>query len=108
MYSVVFSLAGLDSGIRDSGVLVADTLNGEPIPDKLGPLRLIAPHGQAPRPLGPHAPLNHRRETLEIVLRFRSSAPVYRRAANLQKEVHANNEVVLSPNRFVGPEVSIP
>lgn len=48
MYSVVFSLAGLDSGIRDSGVLVADTLNGEPIPDKLGPLRVIAPHDKRP------------------------------------------------------------
>ena len=32
MYSVVFSLAELDSGIQDSGVLVADTLDGEPIP----------------------------------------------------------------------------
>jgi DMSO/TMAO reductase YedYZ molybdopterin-dependent catalytic subunit len=47
-YSVVFSLAELDSGIGDSGVLVADTLNGEPIPDKLGPLRLIVPHDKRP------------------------------------------------------------
>ena len=43
-YSVSFSLAELDPGIQDSDVLVADTLNGEPIPDKLGPFRLIAPH----------------------------------------------------------------
>ncbi|MDR3720588.1 MAG: molybdopterin-dependent oxidoreductase [Candidatus Acidoferrales bacterium] len=48
MYSVVSSLAELDSGIQDSGVLVADTLNGEQIPDKLGPLRLIAPHDNRP------------------------------------------------------------
>ncbi len=47
-YSVVFSLAELDSGVQDSGVLVADTLNGEPIPDKLGPLRLIVPHDKRP------------------------------------------------------------
>ncbi len=47
-YSVVFSLAELDSGVQDSDVLVADTLNGEPIPDKLGPLRLVVPHEKRP------------------------------------------------------------
>jgi DMSO/TMAO reductase YedYZ molybdopterin-dependent catalytic subunit len=47
-YSVVFSLSALDSSIQDSGILVADTLNGEPIPDKLGPLRLIVPHDKRP------------------------------------------------------------
>jgi DMSO/TMAO reductase YedYZ molybdopterin-dependent catalytic subunit len=47
-YSVVFSLAELDSGIQDSDVLVADTMDGGPIPDKLGPLRLIAPHEKRP------------------------------------------------------------
>jgi DMSO/TMAO reductase YedYZ molybdopterin-dependent catalytic subunit len=47
-YSVVFSLAELDSGIGDSGALVADTLDGQPIPDKLGPLRLIVPHDKRP------------------------------------------------------------
>jgi DMSO/TMAO reductase YedYZ molybdopterin-dependent catalytic subunit len=47
-YSVVFSLAELDSGVQDSEVLVADTLNGEPIPDKLGPLRLVVPHEKRP------------------------------------------------------------
>ena len=43
-YSVTFSLAELDSSIQDSDVLVADTLNGGPIPSKLGPLRLVVPH----------------------------------------------------------------
>jgi DMSO/TMAO reductase YedYZ molybdopterin-dependent catalytic subunit len=47
-YRVVFSLAELDSGIQDADVLVADTMDGGPIPDKLGPLRLIAPHEKRP------------------------------------------------------------
>ena len=47
-YVVVFGLAELDSSIQDSGVLVADTLDGQPIPDKLGPLRLIVPHDKRP------------------------------------------------------------
>jgi DMSO/TMAO reductase YedYZ molybdopterin-dependent catalytic subunit len=47
-YSVVFALAELDSTIQDSGVIVADTLDGQPIPDKLGPLRLVAPRDKRP------------------------------------------------------------
>jgi DMSO/TMAO reductase YedYZ molybdopterin-dependent catalytic subunit len=47
-YSVTFSLAELDTSIQDSDVIVADTLNGEPIPGKLGPLRLVAPHDKRP------------------------------------------------------------
>jgi DMSO/TMAO reductase YedYZ molybdopterin-dependent catalytic subunit len=47
-YCVVFSLAELDNGIQDADVLVADTMDGGPIPDKLGPLRLIAPHEKRP------------------------------------------------------------
>lgn len=47
-YRVVFSLAELDSGIEDSGAFVADTLNGEPLPDKIGPLRLVLPHDKRP------------------------------------------------------------
>jgi DMSO/TMAO reductase YedYZ molybdopterin-dependent catalytic subunit len=47
-YRVVFSLAELDSGIQDADVLVADTMDGGPIHDKLGPLRLIAPHEKRP------------------------------------------------------------
>jgi len=43
-YRVVFSIAELDSGIVDSGVIVADTLDGAPLPVKRGPVRLIAPH----------------------------------------------------------------
>ncbi len=47
-YRVVFSLAELDSGIVDSGVIVADTMDGAPLGDKLGPLRLVAPHEKRP------------------------------------------------------------
>jgi DMSO/TMAO reductase YedYZ molybdopterin-dependent catalytic subunit len=47
-YAVVFALAELDSSVQDSSVLVADTLDGQPIPDKLGPLRLVAPHDKRP------------------------------------------------------------
>jgi hypothetical protein len=42
-YRVVFSLAELDPGIQDSNVLVADKLDGYPLDDKLGPLRIVAP-----------------------------------------------------------------
>lgn len=47
-YRVVFSIAELDSGIEDSDVIVADTLNGAPIPPKQGPLRLVAPREKRP------------------------------------------------------------
>jgi DMSO/TMAO reductase YedYZ molybdopterin-dependent catalytic subunit len=43
-YRVVFSLAELDSGILDSGVIVADTLDGAPLGAGEGPLKLVAPH----------------------------------------------------------------
>ncbi len=45
---MVFSLAELDSGIADSEVLVADTIDGAPLNDKLGPFRLVAPHEKRP------------------------------------------------------------
>jgi DMSO/TMAO reductase YedYZ molybdopterin-dependent catalytic subunit len=47
-YMVVFGLGELDSSIEDAGVLVADTLDGQPIPDKIGPLRLVVPHDKRP------------------------------------------------------------
>ncbi len=47
-YTVVSALAELDSSVQDSGVLVADTLDGAPILDKLGPLRLVVPHDKRP------------------------------------------------------------
>jgi DMSO/TMAO reductase YedYZ molybdopterin-dependent catalytic subunit len=47
-YKVIFSLAELDSDFEDSGVIVADTLDGKPFDEKLGPLRLVAPHDKRP------------------------------------------------------------
>jgi hypothetical protein len=47
-YLVVFSLAELDSGILDSDIIVADTVDNGPIPAKQGPFRLIAPHEKRP------------------------------------------------------------
>ena len=47
-YRVIFSLAELDSGITDSGVIVADTLDGAALPGKVGPFRLVAPHEKRP------------------------------------------------------------
>lgn len=47
-YRVVFSLAELDSGIFESDVIVADTLDGAPLAVKQGPFRLVAPHEKRP------------------------------------------------------------
>ncbi len=47
-YRVVFSLAELDAGIVESDVIVADTMDGAPRGDKLGPFRLVAPHEKRP------------------------------------------------------------
>jgi len=47
-YRVVFSLAELDSGILDSEVLVADTMDDAPLGANQGPFRLVAPHEKRP------------------------------------------------------------
>lgn len=47
-YRVVFSLAELDSDFQDSEVIVADKMNGKPLADKVGPLRLVVPHDKRP------------------------------------------------------------
>ncbi len=47
-YRVVFSLGELDSGILDSEVIVADTMDGAPLGAKQGPFRLVAPHEKRP------------------------------------------------------------
>ena len=47
-YRVLYSLGELDSSIEDSDALVADTLDGQPIPDQVGPLRLVFPHDKRP------------------------------------------------------------
>jgi DMSO/TMAO reductase YedYZ molybdopterin-dependent catalytic subunit len=47
-YRAVFSLAELDSGILESEVIVADTMDGAPLAAKQGPFRLVAPHEKRP------------------------------------------------------------
>jgi DMSO/TMAO reductase YedYZ molybdopterin-dependent catalytic subunit len=47
-YRVVFSLAELDSGILESEVIAADTMDGAPLGAKEGPFRLVAPHEKRP------------------------------------------------------------
>jgi DMSO/TMAO reductase YedYZ molybdopterin-dependent catalytic subunit len=47
-YRVVFSLAELDSGILESEVIVADTMDGAPLAAPQGPFKLVAPHEKRP------------------------------------------------------------
>ena len=47
-YRVVFSLTEFDSEFQDSEILLADTVDGAPIPADQGPFRLVAPHDRRP------------------------------------------------------------
>ena len=47
-YSVLYSLAELDSDFQDSEVIVADTMNGSPLEEKQGPFKMVAPHDKRP------------------------------------------------------------
>jgi hypothetical protein len=47
-YMVLYSLAELDSDFQDSEVIVADTMNGAPLGEKQGPLKMVAPHDKRP------------------------------------------------------------
>jgi DMSO/TMAO reductase YedYZ molybdopterin-dependent catalytic subunit len=47
-YHAVFSLAELDASIGGVTVLVADTVDGQPIPTGQGPLRLVVPSDKRP------------------------------------------------------------
>lgn len=41
-YQVLFSLAELDASITDKNVIVADTIDGKPLSESKGPLRIVA------------------------------------------------------------------
>jgi DMSO/TMAO reductase YedYZ molybdopterin-dependent catalytic subunit len=43
-YQVVFSLAELDPAFTSNDIIVADTIDGKPLLDYQGPLRIVAPH----------------------------------------------------------------
>jgi hypothetical protein len=47
-YHVVFSLAELDTDFTGTQVLVADTVDGKPLAEKEGPLRLVVPNDKRP------------------------------------------------------------
>jgi DMSO/TMAO reductase YedYZ molybdopterin-dependent catalytic subunit len=47
-YRVAFSTAELDSGFLDSDVIVADTLDGQPLGSGEGVFKLVAPHEKRP------------------------------------------------------------
>ena len=47
-YSVLYSLAELDSDFQDSEVIVADTMDGSPLGEKQGPFKMVAPHDKRP------------------------------------------------------------
>jgi len=43
-YQVVFSVAELDPGFTSNDIIIADTIDGKPLFDYQGPLRIVAPH----------------------------------------------------------------
>jgi DMSO/TMAO reductase YedYZ molybdopterin-dependent catalytic subunit len=47
-YRVVFALEEFNSSFMDSEIILADTMDGSPIPGALGPFRLVAPHEKRP------------------------------------------------------------
>jgi DMSO/TMAO reductase YedYZ molybdopterin-dependent catalytic subunit len=47
-YRVVFALEEFNSSFQDSEIIVADTMDGAPIPGALGPFRLVVPHEKRP------------------------------------------------------------
>ena len=47
-YRVVFSIAELDADLQNSEVIVADTMDGGPLAEKIGPFRLVVPHDKRP------------------------------------------------------------
>lgn len=47
-YRVIYSIAELDPNFQDSEIIVADTMDGAPLGDKVGPFRLVAPHDKRP------------------------------------------------------------
>jgi DMSO/TMAO reductase YedYZ molybdopterin-dependent catalytic subunit len=46
-YQVAFTLGELDPQFGNQAILVADTRDGKPLPEKTGPLRLVCPNDHA-------------------------------------------------------------
>ncbi|HXO78143.1 MAG TPA: hypothetical protein VN824_22970, partial [Puia sp.] len=47
-YQVVFSLAELDSSFTDRVVILADQVDGKPLPAGTGPFRMVVPGEKKP------------------------------------------------------------
>lgn len=47
-YEVVYALAELDPTVTDSGIIVADRRDGQPLAANEGPFRVIVPHDRRP------------------------------------------------------------
>lgn len=47
-YSMIYSLAELDSDFQDSEVIVADSMNGSSLEEKQGPFKMVAPQDKRP------------------------------------------------------------
>jgi hypothetical protein len=47
-YEVVYALAEFDPTVMDSGIIVADKRDGQPLSAKEGPLRVVAPNDKRP------------------------------------------------------------
>jgi DMSO/TMAO reductase YedYZ molybdopterin-dependent catalytic subunit len=47
-YRVVFAIEEFNSSFMDTEIILADTMDGAPIPGALGPFRLVAPHEKRP------------------------------------------------------------
>jgi len=47
-YKAVFALAEFDPSFQDSEIIVADSMNGAPLGEGQGPLKIVAPHDKRP------------------------------------------------------------
>lgn len=61
-YEVLFSLAELDSSFTDRIIILADTVDGKPLPVGKGPFRLVVP--------GEKKPARSSFQVMEMVIRF--------------------------------------
>ena len=61
-YEVLFSLAELDSAFTDRRIILADDLEGKPLPAGKGPFRLVVP--------GEHRPARSCQQVVELIIRF--------------------------------------
>lgn len=61
-YQVLFSLAELDSSFTDRTIILADSMEGRPLPAGKGPFRLVVP--------GEKKPARSSFQVVEIVVRF--------------------------------------